>query len=321
MMMLAESGFFVAPVNYHSELPALRTVRETVFVHEQQVPLEEEWDALDPDSAHVLARDDNGRPIGTGRLTPEHKIGRMAVLAEWRGKGVGSALLIALLDEARRRRWEQVSLNAQIDAIGFYRRHGFESYGEQFMEAGIKHQRMRKALSPMADISRADSGLAESEVPRAVESMAEAVAAVLAIITGARTLLCIYSRDLDPDLLGRSEVLDALRQFATAHPNAEVRLLVHEPERVVQLGHPLLTLAQRLSSHFALRTPIEEVDRQFAGAYLCSDQGGFYYRTLGSRYEGETSRCRPARARQLRAAFDPVWERSRECVEFRTLAI
>jgi len=320
-MMQANSGFFVAPANYHSDLAALRAVRETVFVQEQQVPLELEWDALDPDSAHVLARDDNGRPIGTGRLTPEHKIGRMAVLAPWRGKGVGAALLLALIDEARRRGWEDVSLHAQVDAVGFYRHYGFEPYGERFVEAGIDHQSMRKTLEPMAARTSAAAAAPESEPSQAVESLAEAVAAVLDIIANARTLLCVYSRDLDPDLFGHSEVLDALRAFATAHPGAEVRALVQEPERVVQLGHPLLTLAQRLSSHFALRTPTEEVDVQYPGAYVFSDRGGFYFRPLGVRYEGEASRCRPARARQLRSAFEPVWERSRECTEFRALAI
>lgn len=321
MLKLADAGFFVAPVNYHSELAALRAVRETVFVQEQQVPLELEWDALDPDSAHVLARDDNGRPIGTGRLTPEHKIGRMAVLAEWRGKGVGAALLLALIDEARRRGWEDVSLHAQVDAVGFYRRYGFEPYGERFVEAGIDHQSMRKTLEPMAARTPDATAAHASEPSQAVESLAEAVAAVLDIIANARTLLCLYSRDLDPDLFGRSDVLDALRTFATAHPGAELRVIVQEPERVVQNGHPLLTLAQRLSSHMALRAPTEPVDLQYAGAYLFSDQGGFYFRPLGARYEGEASVRRPARARQLRATFEPVWERCRECTEFRALAI
>jgi len=321
MLKLTDPGFHVATVNYHSELAALRAVREPVFMHEQQVPLELEWDALDPDSAHVLARDTSGRPIGTGRLTPEHKIGRMAVLAEWRGKGVGAALLTALIDEARRRGWDQVSLHAQVDAVGFYRHYGFAPYGERFMEAGIDHQSMRKALTPMATLARPGPEPAASEPAQAVDSLADALAAVLGIIAGARTSLCLYSRDLDPDLFARSEVLDALRTFATAHPGAELRVIVQEPERVVQNGHPLLTLAQRLSSHLALRTPTEPVDLQYAGAYLFSDQGGFYFRPLGARYEGEASRCRPARARQLRAAFEPVWERCRECTEFRALAI
>ena len=99
-------GFRIEVVDYAQAQDELRAVREPVFVQEQQVPLEEEWDALDPLCRHVIARDESGQPIGTGRLTPERKIGRMAVLRDWRGKGVGDALLSALMAQA----WEMLSL-------------------------------------------------------------------------------------------------------------------------------------------------------------------------------------------------------------------
>lgn len=315
------SDFFITPADYRSDLSALRAVRETVFVHEQQVPIEEEWDALDPLSSHVLARDNGQRPIGTGRLTPEHKIGRMAVVAEWRGRGVGAALLHNLIDIARSRGWAEVSLNAQVDAIGFYQRFGFVAYGEPFMEAGIRHQAMRKTLPPVATPTSTGTVGRKGTPAHAVDSLAQAIETTCAIIDAARSELGIYSRDLDPDLLANTDVLAALRRFAVAYPHAEVRLLVHDPIEVVQAGHPLLTLAQRLPSRFAFRSPTEAVDRQYAGAYLFSDQGGFYHRPLGSRYEGEASVCAPARARQLGNTFEPVWERSRLCSEFRVLAI
>ena len=86
---MAARNFHVEAIDYATGLAELRAVRETVFVHEQRVPLEEEWDALDPLCRHVIARDEAGSPIGTGRLTPERRIGRMAVLAGWRGQGIG----------------------------------------------------------------------------------------------------------------------------------------------------------------------------------------------------------------------------------------
>lgn len=138
--------FQVETADYTRDLEALRTVREAVFVREQKVPLELEWDALDPDCVHVLARDQTSQPIGTGRLSPKHKIGRMAVLANWRGRGVGDALLLALLAAARERDWHEVSLHAQASAIGFYLRHDFLPQGERFIEAGIEHQAMRIEL-------------------------------------------------------------------------------------------------------------------------------------------------------------------------------
>lgn len=81
--------------------------------------------------------------MGTGRLLPDGHIGRMAVLREWRGKGVGALLLRALVELARSRGHTSVRLNAQTQALGFYRRYGFEAVGAQFMEAGIPHLAMR----------------------------------------------------------------------------------------------------------------------------------------------------------------------------------
>ncbi len=121
---MIEGAFHLEIASYERDLPDLRAVRETVFVAEQQVPIEEEWDELDPASVHVIARDGDGRPIGTGRLTPERKIGRMAVLREWRGRGVGDALLRTLLEHARARHWPEVVLNAQVDLVRLQLREG-----------------------------------------------------------------------------------------------------------------------------------------------------------------------------------------------------
>ena len=301
--MNAAGTFTVEAVDYATSLPQLRSVRETVFVQEQAVPLEMEWDALDPHCRHVLARDDAGRPIGTGRLTPEHRIGRMAVLAEWRGRGVGDALLRALLDQARALGWRQVSLHAQSSAIGFYVRHGFLPYGEPFVEAGIDHQAMQLVL----------------DAPNPVETQAAAVAALLAVIGQARRELHIYTRELDPGLLDAPEVLVALRRFAT--DGGEVQVLLQDPATPQRSLSPLLGLGQRLSSAFAFRAIEEPTDRIYPSAYAVNDRGGYYFRPLGHRCDGECRLDAPARARQLLAAFDPVWQRARPCSEYRALGI
>lgn len=121
---------------------AIRSVREAVFVNEQKVPVELEWDGLDPECMHVLARVSDGTPVGTGRLTPDDHIGRMAVLRQWRGRGVGTAILRALLDLARRQGRRRISLNSQTAAMPFYARIGFEASGPEFIEAGIPHRKM-----------------------------------------------------------------------------------------------------------------------------------------------------------------------------------
>lgn len=120
-------------------------IRFKVFVEEQGVPREIELDALDPQCVHALAFED-GRAVGTGRLLPDGYIGRMAVLEEWRGRGVGSLILASLMERARRRGDREVMLSAQVHAVPFYKAHGFEPAGEVYEEAGIPHRAMRRPL-------------------------------------------------------------------------------------------------------------------------------------------------------------------------------
>jgi predicted GNAT family N-acyltransferase len=122
-------------------------VRDAVFVLEQSVPPEIERDEWDPRCDHALAFAADGRVVGTGRLLPDGHIGRMAVLADWRGQGIGSLLLAALVARARERGMQRVVLNAQTHAAPFYARHGFVAFGAEFMEAGIPHRAMARELS------------------------------------------------------------------------------------------------------------------------------------------------------------------------------
>lgn len=126
---------------------AAQPIRSMVFIDEQNVPVELEWDEMDAVSLHAIARDADGAPIATGRLLPDGHIGRMAVLGPQRGRGVGASILEALIREARQRGDDSVVLHAQRQAEGFYRRHGFVAEGEPFMEAGIEHILMRHSFA------------------------------------------------------------------------------------------------------------------------------------------------------------------------------
>ncbi len=123
-----------------------RSVRDAVFIVEQKVPVELEWDEWDARCAHALALDARSNPVGTARLLPDGHIGRMAVIAGWRGKGVGRALALALLEKARERGMRRIVLHAQTHASGFYRKLGFEISGPEFEEAGIAHVAMSITL-------------------------------------------------------------------------------------------------------------------------------------------------------------------------------
>ena len=124
-----------------------RPIRVAVFVDEQQAPLALEFDDSDPVSLHAIAFERRGEaPLGTARLLPDGHIGRVAVLAHGRGRGVGNALMRVLIARARERAIAIVRVNAQVAAMEFYRRLGFEAEGEVFIEAGIEHRAMALRL-------------------------------------------------------------------------------------------------------------------------------------------------------------------------------
>lgn len=140
--------FTVHLLTWHDGEPLLRAIREAVFMREQGVTAELEWDGLDEACHHALALSSNGDAIGCARITPDGHIGRMAVLSEWRGKKVGSALLEALLDYARSRHHSEVEVAAQVQAMPFYQHFGFEAEGRVFKDAGIPHRKMTLRLPP-----------------------------------------------------------------------------------------------------------------------------------------------------------------------------
>lgn len=125
---------------------ALRDIRERVFMQEQHVPAELEWDVEDEKAFHLLAFDSENKPIACVRLLQDGHIGRMAVLPAWRGQGIGSALLCSVIEAAREQGLGSVFLDAQTHALGFYQQQGFIAEGEPFMDAGIPHRRMYKIL-------------------------------------------------------------------------------------------------------------------------------------------------------------------------------
>jgi len=140
------NAFTVSLVSWHDGGPLLRGVREAVFIREQGVPAELEWDEFDEHCRHALALSLQGEAIGSGRLLPNGHIGRIAVLPNWRKKKVGTAIMEALLAEARGRHFKQVDVDAQVQAMAFYHGFGFREEGLSFMDAGIPHIRMTKSL-------------------------------------------------------------------------------------------------------------------------------------------------------------------------------
>ena len=140
--ILADFVSSISLTTWQQSEASLSAIRRQVFIVEQHVPEALEWDEYDTSAIHALAFTDQ-QAIGCARLLPqEGKIGRMAVLPEWRKHGVGSALLQILLEEARKQGQGEVGLSAQIHAIPFYEKAGFAVYGPVYDDAGIPHRDM-----------------------------------------------------------------------------------------------------------------------------------------------------------------------------------
>ena len=299
------AAFSVERVDHAAQHAALHGVRQRVFVEEQGVPATLERDALDAACIHVLARDPQGEPIGTGRLLPDGRIGRMAVLAGWRSQGVGEALLHALVQAAAEAGLARVHLHAQLPAQAFYARHGFLPGGEALIEAGIVHQPMARALGHAS----------------AIDTLQAAIAATTAVIHRARRHLWLHSRQLDPGVLDAATVQAALRRFATRPHDKRLRVLVHDAAAVHAVGSPLLALMQRLPSVVQVREPVDPVDRGLTSACAVNDAGDYYFRLMGNRLDGEAAFSLPSRSQPLEQQLQRVWDRSRDCSELRALGL
>ncbi len=146
------SEFSVCVLPWDAARDAARPIRRIVFIEEQGVPQELEWDEYDEPGLHVLVFEADGGAIATARLSPRGGgtcyFNRLAVLKAWRGRGVGRLLMQTLLDQAQRLAQTDLVLHAQTVATSFYEKFGFVGKGEPFFEAGIEHLTMRRSLRP-----------------------------------------------------------------------------------------------------------------------------------------------------------------------------
>ena len=144
--MLDKAQIRVQLGSWQALQPLAAPIRLEVFVHEQNVPLEEELDIADNECIHAVAFNPQGVAIGTGRLLPDGHIGRMSVLQPYRGYGVGGLILLELIKEARVKGFKEVVLSAQMHALSFYQQFGFVEEGEDYLDANIPHKTMRLGL-------------------------------------------------------------------------------------------------------------------------------------------------------------------------------
>ena len=122
-----------------------KPIREQVFIQEQQIAAADEWDAQDEISQHFVVYDGE-QAIATARLLPNHSIGRVAVLASYRGQGIGRLLMQEIIQQARIQQRPLLQLSSQVHAMSFYQNLGFQAHGDAYIDCGIPHIDMRMSL-------------------------------------------------------------------------------------------------------------------------------------------------------------------------------
>lgn len=285
----------------------LRALRETVFILEQGVPRDIEWDGQDATAVHVLGTL-QGEPVACGRLLPGGKIGRMAVLAPQRGRGYGAAVLEALITAAREQGLETVYLHAQQHAADFYARAGFVPEGEPFTEAGIPHVAMRR-----------DTGLGKV-YGNGIAYPEPFARWAVALCRNASREICILSHDLDHRVFDDSELATALSALARRAPQSRVRILVSDYRPMIQRGHRLLALARRLPSSIILQQLNEHPDWK-GETLVLMDRSGVLCKPAES---DKAAFCEPdsrARAERYRDFFEELWRHSGPHIEFRSVPL
>lgn len=315
---MEQVDFNVRLADWHRDEASLRAVRTTVFVAEQSVPEEEEWDGLDADCAHALAEHPDGGVVGTGRLHPSGKIGRMAVLAAWRGHGVGAAILRLLLDEARRRGLDAVYLHGQVPVLGFYARHGFVAEGPEFDEAGIPHRLMRLQLA-----ARGTQNSVSAESPgtrRVLSGKREFAEAVTDVASVAARSLAIFTPDLEHGVYDSARFLEAVKRLVLSRSHARIRVLISDPGRIQHTVNRFLYVGRRLSTFIEFRH-LPESFQDRSDAFLIADDNALIYRARSDRWEGIVDTREPRMARVYLAQFDQMWQVSENAGEIRELDI
>jgi predicted GNAT family N-acyltransferase len=291
----------IEKVSWPQQQMALAQIRHRVFLQEQRVPEEDEWDGADDTAEHFLASistDKGHKPIGCARLLPSGKIGRIAVLVPFRDEGVGTALLEHIVNDAQVQGFEELYLDAQTHAVAFYERMEFVAEGPEFMDAGIPHQRMRRKFSTSR---QSDTGVLR------LTGLSDSLAELNACILKARQSIEILSEQLSPALYADPELVASISALARRSSRSQIRVLVKDTRPLRGRIHGLLETAQRLPSRIDVRG-LKEMPQDPSAGYCIIDKRMLIYFNQESELVGFSNKNARADARRLLAEFDHLWE-------------
>lgn len=306
----------------------IRNIRQKVFVEEQSVPPELEWDATDEIADHFLAVLPDNTPAGVARLFSTlgetGHIGRMAILPEFRGRGIGEALLRHLITESAGQ-YQELQLSAQQHAIAFYHRAGFHVCSEPYDDAGIPHLDMR-CLAPALIQEQVDSKrsrpmlLGADTQPWLFDNESSMLDLMDSMVGQAGQRLWLYDRILDHDRYDRYRFRELISSLARRHRLSEIRLLIHDDQPLVKRRHQLVELMRRLPSRIELRLVNSDYPHEDQ-PFIIADREGVMYRHDFTRPSGFAGFADSGRARLLSENFQRMWDTGRRSLELRELPL
>lgn len=286
-------------VHWSQHWRELTELRRRVFVEEQSVPVELELDEHDFSARHWLAWYGQ-EPVGTVRLLSDGHIGRMAVAADYRERGIGRALLHHALEGALEMGLTKVELAAQLQAIDFYRKEGFKPVGGLFVDAGIDHQRMERPL-------RLERRLGEDGKKFHIDKLSESVLAVCSL---AQRQLRIFCHSLESEYYGQERLIEIISELARKHRDSEVRVLICDDRPLREGRHPLVDLSHRLSSSLQIRISRPEQRSDFREYFLVADKEAIVAYSMNRSGRGWGGFNERAKAKEYCEQFDRLWHLS-----------
>lgn len=307
---------------------SVKDIRQRVFIDEQGVPPELEWDDTDEISDHYVAVLPDNTPVAVARLVPSitdiGRIGRMAVLKEHRGQGYGDQMLRQLVAEAAPQ-YDELWLSAQEHAIPFYEQAGFHVCSTPYDDAGIPHVDMRslaakQILARQNEPPVAPTIAGKDDTTWNFESERDCLDLLDTVAGQANQRIWLYDRLLEHDLYDRKRLRDIFSGMARRHRVCEIRILIHDDKPLVQRRHQLVELMRRLPSKIELRLvngdyPAED------HPFLLADRHALAYRHRFDNLDGWAKFSDPGRVKLQAEAFQRMWDTARPSLELRELPL
>ena len=306
---MSAEKLLIEVVGWDQHRQILDSIRGQVFRDEQKVPSHIEQDGKDEGATHFLLTRETV-PLGCGRMLADGKIGRMAVLQQYRGQGLGRQLLDFMVEQARHQGMKRLYLHAQTHALEFYLGAGFAAFGDEFEEAGIPHA----AMELLVDFRGTRHPVRGLTYPEPFATLA------LELARTARRSLCIYSQLLDREVFDNAEMVSAITALVRRGRFSDVRILINDARPMIEQGHRLLELARRLSSTVHIRI-IEEHPELPDATFVLRDNDGTVYKPVERRQAGFYEPDSRAVAQSQFEKFDDLWRWGRVDSRLRLLRL